>query len=184
MLLQELSDPQTSTFKNIFSEFFQSAENNFLVDCHVGQKYFQHPAEHLKQVCVVRLSAYKTYFLDLEYLRTRQVMVDQNFCLVQHRNFLKPGMLHNKQLQQSRSNGRAEVAAKQAKRLPRSNVTESESLDSNRFLSVMLQLRNIPYRNCKVSPAEIIYGQQLQFGFALLRQIFLFVQCDLYGEKH
>ena len=99
MLLQELSDPQTSTFKNIFSEFFQSAENNFLVDCHVGQKYFQHPAEHLNQVCVVRLSAYKTYFLDLEYLRTRQVMVDQNFCLVQHRNFLKPGMLHNKQLQ-------------------------------------------------------------------------------------
>ena len=54
---------------------------------------------------------------------------------------------------------------RQAKRLLRYNVTESGNLDRDIFLSAML--RNIPDSNCKVSPAEIIYGQQLQDGFAL-----------------
>ena len=63
-----------------------------------------------------------------------------------------------------RSNGRAEAAVRHAKRLLRYNVTESGNLDRDIFLSAML--RNIPDSNCKVSPAEIIYGQQLQDGFA------------------
>ena len=70
-----------------------------------------------------------------------------------------------------RSNGRAEVAVKQAKRLLRFNVTESGSLDSDRFLSAMLQLRNTPDSDCKVSPAEIIYGRQLRNGFAFLNKL-------------
>ena len=70
-----------------------------------------------------------------------------------------------------RSNGRAEVAVKQAKRLLRSNGTESGSLDSDRFLSAMLQLRNTPDSDCEVSPAEILYGRQLRDVFAFLSKL-------------
>ena len=55
-----------------------------------------------------------------------------------------------------RSNGIAEVVVKQPKRLLRSNVNESGSLDSDKFLSVMLQLGNTLDSDCQVSPAEII----------------------------
>ena len=60
-----------------------------------------------------------------------------------------------------RSNGKAEIAVKQAKRLLRFNVNESGSLKSDKFFSTMLQLRNTPDSDCQVSPAEIMYGRQL-----------------------
>ena len=65
-----------------------------------------------------------------------------------------------------KTNERAEVRVKQAKRLLRSNVTEQGSLDNDRFLSSMLQMRNTPDSDCKVSPAKILYGRQLRYGFA------------------
>ena len=70
-----------------------------------------------------------------------------------------------------RSNGRVEVAVKQAKRLLRSNVNKSGSLDSDKFLGAMLQLRNTPYSDCQVAPAVIIYGGQLQDSFTLLKKL-------------
>ena len=65
----------------------------------------------------------------------------------------------------------AEVTVKQAKRLLRSNVNESGSLDSDKFLTAMLQLRNTPDSDCQVSPAEIMYGRQLRDGFAFLNKL-------------
>ena len=64
-----------------------------------------------------------------------------------------------------------EVAVKQAKRLLRSNVNKSGSLDSDKFLGAMLQLRNTPYSDCQVAPAVIIYGGQLQDSFTLLKKL-------------
>lgn len=61
-----------------------------------------------------------------------------------------------------KSNGRAEVAVKTAKRLMRSNVSPSGSLDTDKFLRAMLQLRNSPDPDCGVSPAEIVFGRQLR----------------------
>ena len=42
------------------------------------------------------------------------------------------------------SNGRAEVAVKSTKRLLRSNIDASETLNSDKFLRTLLQLRNTP----------------------------------------
>ena len=114
-------------------------------------------------------------------------MEDQNFCLIQVRNFLKTWDVTHRvaSAYYQRSNGRAEVAVKQAKRLLRSNVTESGSLDSNRFLRTMIQLRNTPDSNYKVSPAEFIYGRQLRDGFAFLSWTsFLILWCDVYVKKN
>ena len=67
------------------------------------------------------------------------------------------------------SNGRAEVAVKTVKRLMRSNTSTSGSLDTDRFLRAMLQLRNTPDPGCGISPSEIVFGKQLRdnlsFGY-------------------
>ncbi len=62
----------------------------------------------------------------------------------------------------SQSNGRAEVAVKTVKRLMRSNLGPLGSLDSDKFLSAMLQLRNSPDPDCGISPAEIVFGRRLR----------------------
>ena len=57
------------------------------------------------------------------------------------------------------SNGRAEVAVKSAKRLLRSNTDSSGTLDNDRFLRAMMQLRNTQHPDCNTSPAEIVFGR-------------------------
>ena len=63
------------------------------------------------------------------------------------------------------SNGRAEVAVKSAKRLLRTNVGPNGSLNTDKFLRAILQLRNTPDPDCKVSPAEIIFGRPIRDAF-------------------
>ena len=60
------------------------------------------------------------------------------------------------------SNGRAEVAVKSAKRLLRSNIDATGGLDNDKFLRAMLQLRNTPDPDCKISPAQIVFGRPLK----------------------
>ena len=57
------------------------------------------------------------------------------------------------------SNGRAEVAVKTAKHLLVSNTGPTGSLDHDRFLRAMLQLRNTPDLDCNLSLAHIIFGR-------------------------
>ena len=66
----------------------------------------------------------------------------------------------------AQSNGRAEVAVKSAKRLLRSNIGLNGSLNTDKFLRAMLQLRNTPDKDCKVSPAEIIFGRPIRDAFS------------------
>ena len=44
----------------------------------------------------------------------------------------------------------------------RSNVGPLGTLDTDRFLKAMLQLRNTPDPDCGVSPAEIVFGRPLR----------------------
>ena len=54
------------------------------------------------------------------------------------------------------SNGRAEVAVKTAKHLLTSNTGQTGSLNNDKFLQAILQLRNTPDSDCNISPAQII----------------------------
>ena len=76
------------------------------------------------------------------------------------------------------SNGRAEVAVKTVKRLLRSNTTPSGSLDTEKFLTAMLQLRNSPDPECNLSPAQVLYGKPIRDSLA-------FVNClEKYSNPH
>ena len=69
------------------------------------------------------------------------------------------------------SNGRAEVAVKTAKRLLQSNTGPTGSLDHDRFLRAMLQLRNTPDPDCNLSPAQIIFGRPLRDSLAFANRL-------------
>ena len=71
----------------------------------------------------------------------------------------------------ARSNGRAEVSVKAAKRLLRANITPSGSLDNDKFLRAMLQLRNTPDADCCLSPAQIIFGRPLRDSFSFVNRL-------------
>ena len=69
------------------------------------------------------------------------------------------------------SNGRAEVAVKTAKRLLMSNTGPTGSLDHDRFLRAMLQLRNTPDPDCNVSPAQILFGRPLRDTLSFVNRL-------------
>ena len=69
------------------------------------------------------------------------------------------------------SNGRAEVAVKTAKRLLLDNISPSGSLNNDRFLRGILQLRNTPNPDCNVSPAQIVFGRQVNDAFTFVSRI-------------
>lgn len=70
-----------------------------------------------------------------------------------------------------KSNGRAEAAVKTTKRLLRSNTGANGSLDTDRFLRAMLQLRNTPDPDCDVSPSQIVFGRQLRDAFSFASRL-------------
>ena len=69
------------------------------------------------------------------------------------------------------SNGRAEVAVKSTKRLLMSNVNPDGSLDNDRFLRAMLQLRNTPDPDCDLSPAQVVFGRPLRDAFGFINRL-------------
>ena len=69
------------------------------------------------------------------------------------------------------SNGRAEVAVKKVKRLLRLNTGPNGSLDNDKFLRAMLQLRNTPDPDCKLSPAQVMFGRPLRDAFSFINRL-------------
>ena len=69
-----------------------------------------------------------------------------------------------------KSNGRAEVAVKKVKRFLIACIGPSGSLDSDKFLRGMLQLRNSPDKDCHLSPAQIIFGRPLRDAFSFVNR--------------
>ena len=60
------------------------------------------------------------------------------------------------------SNCRAELAVKTMKRLITSNVRPNGSLDNDLFRRAVMQYKNTPDSQTKLSPAQIVHGRQLR----------------------
>ena len=60
------------------------------------------------------------------------------------------------------SNLRAETAVKTVKRLLMGNVGPSGSLNTDKFMAALLQYRNTPDCDLKLSPAQILFGRELR----------------------
>lgn len=62
------------------------------------------------------------------------------------------------------SNGRAEVGVKTMKRLIHNNVSSDGSLNNNKIMRPLLEYRNTPLPDIKLSPAQILFHRQLKDG--------------------
>ena len=65
----------------------------------------------------------------------------------------------------------AEVAVKKCKRLLLENIGPSGSLNNDRLLRALLQVRNTPDPDCNISPAEIIFGRQIRDSFSFVNRL-------------
>ena len=77
--------------------------------------------------------------------------------------FEKYGVIHRiTTAYNPRSNKRAEVAVKSAKRLLRNNLSQTGSLNTDNMTRALLQHRNTPCAITGLSPAQIVFGRVLR----------------------
>ena len=60
------------------------------------------------------------------------------------------------------SNGRAELAVKSTKRLLADNIGAGGDIDTDKVVQALLIKRNTPDPDCKLSPAEVIFGRKIR----------------------
>ena len=65
------------------------------------------------------------------------------------------------------SNQRSELGVKLARRLIRENTDGSGNLDNDKFARALLNYRNTPCRDMKLSPAQILYGRNIRDHLAV-----------------
>ena len=170
-------DPPSTPFEKVFADFFHAGGNHYLV---VGDRLsgwteiFSTPIgtsnSGASGLTKCLRSMFATFGVPIELSSDG----GPEFVSETTTRFLKQwDVSHRKSsAYYPESNGRAEVAVKSAKRLLRANIRQpSGSLDSDKFLRAMLQLRNTPDPDCSLSPAEIIFGRPLRDSFAFANRL-------------
>ena len=83
------------------------------------------------------------------------------------------------------SNGRAEVAVRITKRLLQDKMAENGSLNTDNMIRALLQQRNTPDRDCKLSPAEVLFGRGLRDAMPQLsKSVQIFESDRLHTQWH
>ena len=142
-----LSDPPSTPFEKIHSDFFDCAGQHYLV---IGDRLsgwcdvFKAPHVSPQAGALGLTSCLRNYFSRFGVPLEISSDGGPEFKSGTTGDFLKRwGVSHRiSSAYNPQSNGRAEVAVKIAKRLLRSNTGPSGDLDTDRFLRAMMQLRN------------------------------------------
>ena len=168
--------PPATPFEMIFADFFDFAGHHYLIigDRLSGwQEIFQTPKGSSQSGSKGLISCLRKVFASFGVPEELSSDGGPEFSAYETQTFLaKWGVRHRKSsAYHPQSNGRAEVAVKSAKRLLRSNIGTSGTLDSDKFLRGMMQLRNTPDPDCKLSPSQILFGKQLRDAFGFVNRL-------------
>ena len=163
----EPCDPPSSPFEQIFADFFDFGGHHYLVagDRLSGfAEIFQTPSGSSSAGAQGLVKCLRKWFATFGVPRQLSSDGGPEFLSGHTAEFFKLwGVTHRvSSAYNPQSKGRAEVAVKSVKRLMRSNLGPFGSLDTDRFLRGMLQLRNTPDPDCGVSPSEIVFGRLLR----------------------
>ena len=171
-----LSIPPSTPFEQIFADYFNCAGHHYLV---IGDRLsgwcdvFEAPSGSA-------LAGAEGLITNLRNLFSRvgvpvEISSDggpEFTAMITKKFFQQWGIAHRVSAAYNpKSNGRAEVAVKAAKRLLMENTGASGSLDTDQFLRGMLQLRNTPDPDCHLSPAQIVFGKPLRDAFAFVSRL-------------
>ena len=168
--------PPSTPFEQIFADFFDFGGHHYLV---IGDRLSGWPEIYSTPVGSANAGARGLISCLRKSFGTFGVPEELSsdggpeFTASDTKTFLTTwGVEHRKSAAYNpQSNGRAEVAVKAAKRLLRANVTPSGSLDSDKVVKGLLQLRNTPDPDCNLSPAEIIFGRPLRDTFSFAKKL-------------
>ena len=172
-----LSSPPPSTpFEQVFADFFQYAGRHYLA---VGDRLsgwveiFGSPSGTVFAGASGLIKHLRAFFARFGVPEELSSDGGPEFSAAATADFLRQwGVRHRvSSAYFPQSNGRAEVAVKTAKRLLASSTDPTGSLDNDRFLRAMLQLRNTPDPDCQISPAQIVFGRPIRDAFAFVNRL-------------
>ena len=172
---QPASPPKTP-FEQVFADFFDFGGHHYLV---VGDRLsgwpevFSTPKGSSNAGARGLISCLRSLFATFGVPEELSSDGGPEFTASLTKSFLQKWGVHHRKSSayHAQSNGRAEVAVKSAKRLLRSNVDMSGSLDNDMFLKALLQLRNTPDPDCRISPAEIIFGRPIRDALSFINRL-------------
>ena len=175
----EMVSPPTAPFQQIFADFFEFAGHHYLI---LGDRFsgwseiYSTPTGTQRSGANGLLRCLRSFFMTFGVPEEISSDGGPEFTAHITKQFLTQWDVRHRisSAHYAQSNGRAEVAVKAAKRLLRSNIGQSGSLNPDNFLRAMLQLRNTPDRECQFSPAEIIFGRPIRDAFSFCNRTEIF----------
>lgn len=172
----EPAEPPSTPFEQVFADFFDFGGYHYLV---IGDRLsgwseiFATPSGTSYAGARGLIACLRSFFATFGVPQELSSDGGPEFTASTTREFLQRwGVRHRiSSAYFPQSNGRAEVAVKSAKRLLRSNVGPTGTLDNDKLLRALLQLRNTPDPDCNVSPAQIIYGRPIRDAFSFANRL-------------
>ena len=171
----QIPDIPSTPFESVFADFFQNSGYHYLLAgdrlsgwVEVYQSKVGSPSAGASGL----VAHLRKLFMNFGIPEILSSDGGPEFIANETQDFLtRWGVYHRKSSSYNpQSNGRAEVAVKRAKRLLTSCIGPNGSLNNDRFLRAMLQLRNTPDPECKLSPAQIIFGRPLRDAFSFINK--------------
>ena len=171
-----LSMPPSTPFEQIFADFFNCAGHHYLV---IGDRLsgwcdvFEAPNGSAQAGAEGLITNLRNLFSRIGVPDEISSDGGPEFKADATKRFLQQwGVAHRiSAAYNPKSNGRAEVAVKAAKRLLLENTGPFGSLNTDHFLRGMLQLRNTPDPDCHISPAQIVFGRPLRDAFSFVSRL-------------
>ena len=168
-------DIPSTPFESVFADFFEESGYHFLV---AGDRLsgwveaYSSPVGSTRAGSKGLIAHLRTMFVTFGVPQTLSSDEGPEFIATATEDFLtRWGVKHRlSSAYHPQSNGRAEVAVKKAKRLLKSCMDPHGSLNNDRFLRGMLQLRNTPDPESKMSPAQVLFGKPLRDAFSFVNR--------------
>ena len=171
----EPSFPSTP-FEMVFADYFEFSGHHYLV---AGDRLsgwvevFRAPHHSALAGAQGLISSLRSLFATFGVPEEISSDGGKEFVAAETKSFLtKWNVSHRKSSAHfPQSNGRAEVAVKKCKRLLMNNIGPHGSLNNDNFLRAILAIRNTPDPDCKISPAEILFGRPLRDAFSFVNRL-------------